>query len=423
MLDVELQVAESVPDALLPNASPPDAPPPNAFAGDLCVPADASRLSVSRLDSLDALAYWAAAWNRLSGDVPFRSYEWASCWWRHYAPAHGELFVLAVQDDRQKLVGLAPWYRSRSAGWGQTLQLLGSGEVCSDYLSLICREQDARGVSAALAEYLTGKARRRWHVLDMPAIDAADAALGHLREQLALRGHAVDCRNEARCWRLALPATWSEFLAGYSKSRRDRIRYLLRRHVESGKVKLLRAVDGESLERAFGIFVELHQKRRAMLGQPGCFASARFEAFHREVARQFLDSGRLRLVWLEFEGRPLAVEYGFVGAGTVYYYQGGFEPELADFCPGTLMQAVSLQAAIAEGHRQFDFLRGDEPYKLQWNAQSVPLASLRIAGGSPAARVRHSAWQTRESVKHWIRQRWSQRAGQAPPPAREESHA
>ena len=172
MLDVELQLADPapdapLPDATLPNATLPNAPLPNAplpnatlpnaFAGDLCVPTDASRLSVSRLDSLDALAQWAAAWNRSSEDVPFRSYEWASCWWRHYAPAHGELFVLAVQDAQQKLVGLAPWYRSRSAGWGQTLQLLGSGEVCSDYLSLICREQDARGVRRGLGRVSHGQ--------------------------------------------------------------------------------------------------------------------------------------------------------------------------------------------------------------------------------------------------------------------------
>ncbi len=385
MLDIELQPAD----------------PP----ADIPARSDADRLSVTRLESVETLAPIADQWNQLTGGVPFRSYEWASSWWRHYGPAQGQLFVLAVRDGNGRLIGLAPWFRSRSAGWGHVLQFLGSGDVCSEYLSLLCHPQDARNVSVALVEFLAGQARRQWHVLDLPAIDAADDSLGHLREQFARRGHAIDCQSDARCWRVALPATWSDYLAGFSKARRHRNRYLLRRYLESGQARFLRVVDPASFDRGFEIFTDLHQKRRAMLGQPGCFASAQFAAFHREVARQFLDSGRLRLVWLEFEGRPLAVEYSFVGGGTVYYYQGGFEPELAELCPGTLMLASSLKAAIEEGYHQFDFLRGDEPYKANWNAQSVPLASLRIAGRSPAARVRHSAWRTREILKHWIRQR------------------
>jgi CelD/BcsL family acetyltransferase involved in cellulose biosynthesis len=151
-----------------------------------------------------------------------------------------------------------------------------------------------------------------------------------------------------------------------------------------------------------------------MLNQPGCFASDQFAAFHHELAQRFLESGRLRFMWLELEGRPLAVEYSFVGGDTVYYYQGGFEPELAELGPGTAMLAVSLQQAIEAGFRHFDFLRGDEPYKTTWNAEPRPLARLRIAGRRPVARVRHAAWRTTETVKHWARNNWKSNACRLP---------
>ncbi len=364
---------------------------------------DSGAPGVTWLAELEAIDRIATEWNQLTQDVPFRSYQWASSWWRHYRSAGMQLFVLAVRDGGGRLLGLAPWFRSRSAGWGHVVQFLGSGDVCSEYLSLLCRPQDAGRTSLALTQWLTQSAPHQWDVLDLPAVDEADPALGQLRELFAARGHAVDCDSDARCWRVPLPATWNDYLAGFSKSRRDRNRYLLRRHLESGRAKLLRAVDPASLERGFDIFIDLHQKRREMLGQPGCFASPRFEAFHRDLARRLLDAGRLRLLWLELEGRPLAVEYSFVGGDTVYYYQGGFEPQLAELCPGTLMLAASLKLAIEEGFRHYDFLRGDEPYKTTWNAQSVPLVDLRIAGRSPAARMRHTAWRTRETVKHWMR--------------------
>jgi CelD/BcsL family acetyltransferase involved in cellulose biosynthesis len=81
------------------------------------------------------------------------------------------------------------------------------------------------------------------------------------------------------------------------------------------------------------------------------------------------------------------------------------------------MLAASLKLAIEEGFGEFDFLRGDEPYKTTWNAQPVPLATWRIAGRGTSARVRRSAWRTRETVKRWIRSRKT-RAAVPPTPNR-----
>jgi CelD/BcsL family acetyltransferase involved in cellulose biosynthesis len=140
------------------------------------------------------------------------------------------------------------------------------------------------------------------------------------------------------------------------------------------------------------------------LDQSGCFASTRFTAFHRDIACQLLALGQLRMQWIELDGRPVAAEYSFVGGSTVYYYQGGFEPELADERPGWLSFAISLRGAIEEGYRAYDFLRGDEPYKASWGATQRPLARVRIVGRQKSARVRFSTSRACEGMKHWARQ-------------------
>ena len=94
-------------------------------------------------------------------------------------------------------------------------------------------------------------------------------------------------------------------------------------------------------------------------------------------------AGKLRLSWLELDGAPIAIEYSFTGGDTVYYYQGGFDPAVSKLGPGWLMTALSMRAAIAEGYRYFDFLRGDEPYKASWNATPRPLVERRVAGRRP----------------------------------------
>ena len=55
--------------------------------------------------------------------------------------------------------------------------------------------------------------------------------------------------------------------------------------------------------------------------------------------------------------------YCFNHGGKGYYYQGGFEPQLARYSPGTVLTAHAIRDAIDRGASEFDFLRGDEPYK------------------------------------------------------------
>jgi CelD/BcsL family acetyltransferase involved in cellulose biosynthesis len=346
--------------------------------------------------SLDDLA---EPWNALAGDVPFRRWEWAQTWWSHYRDAHRELFTLLVFDDQQRLVGIAPWYVSRSRRRGRVVRFLGSGEVCSDYLTVLAEPELAELVAERIAQWLTTEGAPHWDLLDLTGVEASDAMIASLERGLAARGHRVERQPDMSCWRAALPGAWAPFLATLSKARRERTRALLRRAIDSGRAVVHQVHTESDLERAFAILVDLHQKRRRSLSQTGCFVSQRFTGFHREMAGRFLAGGHLRMLWIELEGRPVVVEYSFVGGETVYYYQGGFEPELADESPGWLGLAVSLKLAIEQGYRSYDFLRGDESYKVSWRAAARPLVHVRAAGKRTSARVRFAVWRSGEAVK------------------------
>ncbi len=364
-------------------------------------------LLVSRVRASSELAKLRAEWEALDGGVVFRSWLWLECWWHHYRQPGCELYTAAVHDSAGELVGLAPWYLSQSSGGGRVVRFLGSGEVCSDYLTLLARPEWETQVAEALADWLAGEAAADWDLVDLAGMPKDSSVMNVFRDRLRQRGHIVHQQPELNSWRLSLPNDWEHYLAGLSPSRRQRTRMLWRRNFETGRTKLLRVETPEELERAFAILVDLHQKRRASLAQAGCFSSGRFTSFHREVAARLLASGQLRLLWLELEGRPIAVEYGFSGGDTIYYYQGGFDPEFAADRPGWLAFAGSLNSAIAEGYRTFDFLRGDESYKHSWGAEPVALERWRIVARRPSAHVRHAAWRTGETVKRWARKGWN----------------
>jgi len=366
-------------------------------------PQDVSSLRIVVVRDEGQLQGLATEWNALAGDVPFRTWEWARTWWQHYREASSKLFTLLAYDDQGDLVGIAPWYVSKSPRDGRTVRCLGAGEVCSDYLTVLCQPDAMELVVERLADWLATEAADQWHLLDLSGIAETDLIVGRLCQRMAQRGHLVDRQPDSNCWRTELPANWNEFVGGLSKARRDKTRSVLRKTVDKGRVVMREVQTETEFERAFDLLIELHQKRRRSLSQEGCFASPKFTEFHRDMASQFLSAGQLRLLWWELEGRPLAVSYSFVGGDTVYYYQGGFEPELGHESPGWISFASDIRLAIEQGYRSYDFLRGDESYKASWQATACPLVRVRIVGRQASARVRFATWRGTERVKDWAR--------------------
>jgi CelD/BcsL family acetyltransferase involved in cellulose biosynthesis len=363
-----------------------------------------SRLHVIPIDSAGALADMRAEWKNLDRGNVFCGWEWLDSWWQQYRQTHMQLFTLALRDEAGELVGLAPWYLSHTPGQGRVVRFLGSGEVCSDYLTILARPGAEQSVADALADWLCDQADHEWDLVELTGLAAGSKALDFFRKRLESRGYRVHEQPDVNCWRLTLPQSWDEYLSRLSKSRRAHIRALARRNFDTGRATVKQVGTAAELERGFEILIDLHQKRRASLSQAGCFASPQFTGFHREVAQRMLAGGRLRLLWIELEGRPVAIEYGFAAGGGVYYYQGGFEPASASECPGTLMCMASLKLAIEEGRAWFDFLRGDEPYKMSWRAEATPLRQMRVVARRPSARARHAAWRTGETIKRWAKQ-------------------
>jgi hypothetical protein len=366
---------------------------------------------VSRWDELTGLA---RDWNALARGVPFRAWAWLEAWWRHYGNlAHccRQLFVLAVYDRQNKLAGLAPWYRESTTNQGHIVRFLGSGDVCSDYLSILSSPGREADVALALADWLCGDSldagRGAWSTLAIGGVDAADKVMQCFIAAMQDRGSLICQQPGPNCWRINLPATWDDYLATLSKSHRKQLRRLQRRLFDSGRATLHVVDDAHALGRGLANLTELHQRRRQALGQESRFADERFAAFHREVASQLLEQGHLRLAWVELDAHPVAAEYQVTGTDVVYAYQSGIDPAALEFEPGRLVMMATLERAIAEGFRAFDLLRGDEPYKPHWRAQPRPSVQVTILPGRGTDWLKHGALVAQQQVRAWLKAGWN----------------
>ena len=373
---------------------------------------------VERLETL------SARWNQLAVASPFASASWLLTWWRSFARRdRDELAVLAVCDDSSttnenddQLVAIAPFYLERSATEGRVLRLLGSGEVCSDYVSILCEESTQAAAIDAIADWLIHEGADRWDAIALEAITPDDVAIQQLVSQLNTSGRPVRSQDSHRTWRVQLPATWDEYLARHSKSHRKQVRRMVRRYFDSGRARFINPQTDDQRQAAFAILRDLHQQRRLTKRDGGCFGSDRFERFLTEVVEVLGQRNSQQLSWLELDGKPVAIDMNVVAEGVIYAYQSGIDPAALDKQPGNLLTTATIRDAIERGITTYDFLRGDEPYKAHWRGEPITMIDTRVVNRHAAARVRHQVWKSRTRARQFARdvyrqlETWQRRA-------------
>ncbi len=383
-------------------------------------------MTIQRITDLADLQPYRQRWDELAGDSVFRSWEWLTTWWRHYGEGHQLCVYLVFDqenaascqtltncsdatlcsntiDDNEKLLAILPCYVESNFARGQVLRLLGDGEICSDHLDLLVDPAEVKLAAEALAGYLCETASD-WDTTDFTAIGIERIGMTLLCDALHALGCHVTRTPNQNCWAIALPEDWEAFLAMQSKSHRKQLRRLERRVLDTEQAVWHLVETPTEFEIAWPILIDLHQRRRLSLGEPGCFASERWANFHRDIARQLLDAGKLRLSWLELAGQPVATEYYFAGENATWAYQSGVDPDRIAEEPGQLSMIRTLQHALTEGHEQFDLLRGDEPYKAHWRAQPQETFDFQIVPARSAARWRSQACNTLHRAVRFARQ-------------------
>ena len=229
-------------------------------------------------------------WNELASGVPFRRWQWLETWWRHYGchpdgrTRHDrELFVLTVWDDDNQLAAIAPWYRMTTRSGAHVIRFLGDGEVCSDYLSVLCRPGTESAVAEALTEWLTVQNQlsgpNRWDRLELIGAAADDAPVNQLLTQLQTQGNTVHYTRALNTWRVPLPESWDEYLMVLSKPHRNRLRRADKTYLKTGMVQVHQVQSLEQIPQFFDIFIDLHQKHWQARVSPAVLRRRRFKRF------------------------------------------------------------------------------------------------------------------------------------------------
>ena len=249
-----------------------------------------------------------------------------------------------------------------------------AGGELTDYQDVVAKPVDVSAVAESLAEWIAAERTPRVLLEFVPEESATVDALAGV---LASAGYDVQIDRLVTAPRLTLPDSFETYVQGLGKKERHELRRKLRGLETGRRVAFRFAAEGDRAS-AFDRFVALHRRSR---GEKAEFMTEEIERFFRDVADTLAARGWLRLGVLNVDGEDAAVLFAFAYEGTFALYNAAYDVALAPLSVGIACHAYAIRAAIDEGLRTYDFLRGGEPYKYDLGATDHWL--LRLEASRP----------------------------------------
>jgi CelD/BcsL family acetyltransferase involved in cellulose biosynthesis len=366
-------------------------------------------LRIQRYDRWLPVERLQPAWNDLlavsEARTVFLTWEWLTSWWKAYGGT-APLMLLACLDGTGAAVGMAPLFasRPRTSTWApRVLRVVGDGSFDSDNLSLVVRPTDEAAVIRLWLDWLEGH-RAEWDVLELNTMPADSTVATVLLEELRSRGwvRVVETAPHAL---LPLPDDWSVYLRSLSDNMRTAIQTRTRRLHRQHRVSLRRVQDAAELPSALAALYELHGQRWSVRGTAGAFVHPARRVFLEDLTRRLLSRGWLDFWILEVDGARVATELGFRQGDTEFFFQSGFHPDWSAKSVGLVLKAAILRELIERQVRFYDFLGGDEDYKLRWGAERRAYLSVRCAPARSRGGLHLRAGHLADRTREWLRGR------------------
>ena len=344
------------------------------------IAAPAPSLKVFSFETLDAMARIRPAWEYLEARDPegsiYLSWRWMNAVFTAFP---GRWRVLAVREGG-RLVALLPLkYRVHwSSSQGRLVsEIEAAGRLLySEYIGFLC---DPACEDLALRVLATNLKTRPWSSFSLKY----EASAGRMAKFLShFPKERFDVREKdyfinggttdnLKCPRLSLPDDFESYLTlQLGKNMRQKIRRFTRKYLDSGEMRV-EWMEGARAAQGVDILMQLWKSKWLPIKGPG--QSQRVEANYRRNLAAAARLGLLRVPML-FQGERPVGALGHVldpDHGRVHFIVAGRDENVSGGHIGPLLHSQSIQWAIANRYRVYDFAHGDEAYKYGYGAQDV----------------------------------------------------
>ena len=295
---------------------------------------------------------------------------WVEAWWEAYG--EGSLRIVALTEDG-RLAGVLPLMEDHGV-------VRSTSNWHTPGFSLLAERHELPDLAQAVIEL---RPRRVW----LAFVEPGEPGMVACRAAFKAAGYRTLDRTLEQSPYVSLEGDWEAYRESLGKKLITELRRRRRRLEEEGRFSFEVETGGEQLPALLdeGFAVEA----AGWKGEQGKAISSRPETlrFYRAVARWAAERGWLRLAFLRLDGRPFAFDFCVEAEGIHYLLKTGFDPAYGKFAPGMILRHEMLARAFSTGLRSYEFLGGDEPWKLQWTQTTRRRTLFQAFAPTPRGRV------------------------------------
>lgn len=378
-------------------------------------------------------ADWTALFAAQPGPAnPFLSPAWIVGWYRHYTHEADRLLFLMRHRVTQQLLGVAPFYYQKVGlarlPIARRLLPVGSGstDLVLELSGVLADSAYVREVMRALTA-VTLRCGAHW----CETTFAPDHGWFE-PEWVFETGREVSFYEQRRsraCVILQLDDSWEQTRANLKRNVKESIRRSQNRLKKDGRAFRIRHVEFDALDvAAVDRLLTLHRARAAApqagIHHPDAFTSPHARAFLRTLLPELGRSGGASIFELTLDGQTLASQLVLHSPGCSYVYASGFDPDIWQLGPVTLLHAELIKHAVARGDRFVNFSPGPNVSKLRWSERLWVANDFAYGAGGKSLRLRYGAFLTASVLRGHARAvSFAGRNGRTTlPPPRDSAH-
>ncbi|CAN5224447.1 hypothetical protein BH11PLA2_BH11PLA2_17720 [soil metagenome] len=304
------------------------------------------RLTTGFDDLACSPACWQAVLARGGTNTLFQTREWLSSWWETLGK--GTLLLIVAETDSET-VSIAPLYSVDGM-----VYFLGSGE--SDYLDLL---GDPSPEMLAAMLKVAHDATADFIGFKFYLVPSASPANSRLQQAAAMIGLELTQHLEEPAYEVDL-RTHAEAIRVSTRRSMLKREDFFRKQGEFAVTTFRTAAE---IQPQLNELFAMHINRWAGKDYRSPYELPEQRAFIERVADVTAERGWLRLLRIDWQGKPLGLGLAWYYADTHYSGPWSFDIAHAKLCPGHVMLRNMLLLAMAEGVSIYDVRGGDDHYK------------------------------------------------------------
>jgi CelD/BcsL family acetyltransferase involved in cellulose biosynthesis len=340
----------------------------------------AKDLKIKIYNNIDSLEEIQDHWNELLSEAVFPNifltWQWINSWWKFFGK--DQQLYIAVFEVKSSLIAILP-FQICSISYFPGIKfrkacLIGDGRIVSpDYLGPIIREGSTEYIPDIINVIRGVLSETR--IVQFSSINIKDQSIEKIISALTADFPIFFEANDT-CPIATFSGNYEEYFKNLSNTSQKKLNRKMKKAEKELDVRFECLSSEDCAQDILCLIKQIF--KNSTRGKSGGFSFSipQYQDFHREIIPSFARAGWLRFFILYFNNEPVCYIYGYYYNKIFWFYQTSFDLKYSKFAPGLIAFQLAIKHLIMEGAEQFDFLRGDEPYKFLFSDKQNSLCTI-----------------------------------------------